>query len=157
MLPEGTCYTHGPVVSGIPKPEVAWFLEGIPVRRRECVVDIYEDGASHYLCLRRARMRDSGRYSCTASNSLGHVSCSWTLLVDREYISRWILDVVTFIGYSMPQAVQVLQLHTLVGNCHPYLQTKGKVTAPPPFLIRCLSQSHLSTGIPQSLPRPVDS
>ncbi|XP_036059804.1 myosin light chain kinase, smooth muscle isoform X2 [Onychomys torridus] len=71
-------------VSGIPKPEVAWFLEGLPVRRREGVIEIYEDGASHYLCLRRARMRDSGRYSCTASNILGHVSCSWTLLVERS-------------------------------------------------------------------------
>ncbi|MEJ1283224.1 myosin light polypeptide kinase [Cricetulus griseus] len=71
-------------VSGIPKPEVVWFLEGIPVRRREGVTEIYEDGASHYLCLRRARMRDSGRYSCTASNSLGQVSCSWTLLVERS-------------------------------------------------------------------------
>ncbi|XP_057620102.1 myosin light chain kinase, smooth muscle isoform X2 [Chionomys nivalis] len=75
-------------VSGIPKPEVAWFLEGIPVRRREGIVEIYEDGASHYLCLRRARMRDSGRYSCTASNSLGHVSCSWTLLVDRSDLAQ---------------------------------------------------------------------
>lgn len=107
-------------------------MEGIPVRRREGIVEIYEDGASHYLCLRRARMRDSGQYSCTASNSLGHVSCSWTLLVNREYISRWILGVVTLIGHCMPQAVQVLQLHTLVGSCHPNLQAKGKVTAHTP-------------------------
>ncbi|CAO2631665.1 Myosin light chain kinase, smooth muscle, partial [Lemmus lemmus] len=75
-------------VSGIPKPEVTWFLEGIPVRRRDGIVEIYEDGAFHYLCLRRARMRDSGRYSCTASNSLGHVSCSWTLLVDRSDLAQ---------------------------------------------------------------------
>ncbi|XP_026643874.1 myosin light chain kinase, smooth muscle isoform X2 [Microtus ochrogaster] len=75
-------------VSGIPKPEVSWFLEGIPVKRQEGVVEIYEDGASHYLCLRRARMRDSGRYSCTASNSLGHVSCSWTLLVNRSDLAQ---------------------------------------------------------------------
>ncbi|XP_051005818.1 myosin light chain kinase, smooth muscle [Acomys russatus] len=71
-------------VSGIPKPEVAWFLEGIPVKRQEGITEIYEDGAAHYLCLPRARRRDSGRYSCTASNSLGQVSCSWTLLVDRR-------------------------------------------------------------------------
>ncbi|XP_037065678.1 myosin light chain kinase, smooth muscle isoform X3 [Peromyscus leucopus] len=75
-------------VSGIPKPEVAWFLEGVPVRRREGVIEIYEDGASHYLCLRRARMRDSGSYSCTASNILGHVSCSWTLLVERSNLAQ---------------------------------------------------------------------
>lgn len=122
MLPEGTCSTHGPVVSGIPKPEVAWFLEGVPVRRREGVIEIYEDGASHYLCLRRTRMRDSGRYSCTASNILGHVSCSWTLLVEREYIPPT----------PMIQAVQFLQLRTLDCSCHPHGQTKGEVTAPTP-------------------------
>ncbi|XP_073929401.1 myosin light chain kinase, smooth muscle isoform X3 [Castor canadensis] len=70
-------------VSGVPKPEVAWFLEGIPVRRQKGVVEVYEDGGSHYLCLLRARARDSGRYSCTASNIQGQVSCSWTLLVER--------------------------------------------------------------------------
>ncbi|CAH6792292.1 Mylk [Phodopus roborovskii] len=75
-------------VSGIPKPEVAWFLEGIPVRRREGIIEVYEDGASHYLCLRKARMRDSGRYSCTASNRLGQVSCSWTLLVERSNLAQ---------------------------------------------------------------------
>ncbi|XP_059543625.1 myosin light chain kinase, smooth muscle isoform X1 [Myotis daubentonii] len=70
-------------VSGIPKPQVAWFLEGVPVRRREGTVEIYEDGGSHYLCLLRARARDSGRYSCIASNIRGQVSCDWTLLVKR--------------------------------------------------------------------------
>ncbi|ELK23349.1 Myosin light chain kinase, smooth muscle [Myotis davidii] len=70
-------------VSGIPKPQVAWFLEGVPVRRREGTVEIYEDGGSHYLCLLRARARDSGRYSCVASNIRGQVSCDWTLLVKR--------------------------------------------------------------------------
>lgn len=75
-----------PVVSGIPKPQVAWFLEGVPMRRREGTVEIYEDGGSHYLCLLRARARDSGSYSCIASNVRGQVSCDWTLLVKSECI-----------------------------------------------------------------------
>ncbi|XP_012495074.1 PREDICTED: myosin light chain kinase, smooth muscle [Propithecus coquereli] len=70
-------------VSGIPKPEVAWFLEGTLVRRQKGTVEVYEDAGSHYLCLLRARARDSGKYSCTASNIQGQVSCSWTLLVER--------------------------------------------------------------------------
>ncbi|XP_004873682.1 myosin light chain kinase, smooth muscle isoform X2 [Heterocephalus glaber] len=70
-------------VSGIPKPEVAWFLEGIPVQTREGTTEVYEHGGSHYLCLLRARARDSGQYSCTASNSQGQVSCTWTLLVEK--------------------------------------------------------------------------
>ncbi|XP_045041700.2 myosin light chain kinase, smooth muscle isoform X1 [Desmodus rotundus] len=70
-------------VSGIPKPQVTWFLEGAPVRRREGTMEIYEDGGSHYLCLLRARARDSGKYSCTASNVRGQVSCDWMLLVKK--------------------------------------------------------------------------
>ncbi|KAG8508541.1 Myosin light chain kinase, smooth muscle [Galemys pyrenaicus] len=70
-------------VSGNPKPEVTWFLEGAPVRRREGSIEVYEDGGSHYLCLLSARPRDSGNYSCTASNIRGRVSCGWTLLVKR--------------------------------------------------------------------------
>ncbi|XP_042523295.1 myosin light chain kinase, smooth muscle isoform X1 [Dipodomys spectabilis] len=75
-------------VSGIPKPEVTWSLEGIPVRSQPSILEIYEDGGSHYLCLLRARARDTGRYSCTASNSQGQASCSWTLLVERPAIMR---------------------------------------------------------------------
>ncbi|XP_043450277.1 myosin light chain kinase, smooth muscle isoform X3 [Prionailurus bengalensis] len=70
-------------VSGTPKPEVTWFLEGAPVRRREGIVEVYEEGRCHHLCLLRARARDSGNYSCTASNVQGQVSCGWTLLVKQ--------------------------------------------------------------------------
>ncbi|XP_023584561.1 myosin light chain kinase, smooth muscle isoform X3 [Trichechus manatus latirostris] len=70
-------------VSGVPKPEVAWFLEGVPVRRQEGTTEVYEAAGSHYLCLLRARTKDSGNYSCTASNVQGQVSCSWTLQVKK--------------------------------------------------------------------------
>ncbi|KAM8906065.1 myosin light chain kinase, smooth muscle [Lycaon pictus] len=70
-------------VSGTPKPEVTWFLEGAPVKRREGMVEVYEEGGCHYLCLLRVRAKDSGSYSCTASNVRGQVSCGWTLLVKR--------------------------------------------------------------------------
>ncbi|VFV33368.1 myosin light chain smooth [Lynx pardinus] len=70
-------------VSGTPKPEVTWFLEGAPVRRREGIVEVYEEGGCHHLCLLRVRARDSGNYSCTASNVQGQVSCGWTLLVKQ--------------------------------------------------------------------------
>uniref|UniRef100_A0ABI7XTZ8 Myosin light chain kinase, smooth muscle n=1 Tax=Felis catus TaxID=9685 RepID=A0ABI7XTZ8_FELCA len=70
-------------VSGTPKPEVTWFLEGAPVRRREGIVEVFEEGGCHHLCLLRARARDSGNYSCTASNVQGQASCGWTLLVKQ--------------------------------------------------------------------------
>ncbi|XP_046514048.1 myosin light chain kinase, smooth muscle isoform X4 [Equus quagga] len=75
-------------VSGIPKPEVTWFLEGAPVRRQEDTIEVYEDGRSHYLCLLRAQVKDSGSYSCTASNVRGQVSCDWTLLVKKKKSDR---------------------------------------------------------------------
>uniref|UniRef100_A0A4X1TIG3 Myosin light chain kinase, smooth muscle n=1 Tax=Sus scrofa TaxID=9823 RepID=A0A4X1TIG3_PIG len=71
-------------VSGVPKPEVTWFLDGAPVKRREGTFEVYEAGGSHYLCLPRARARDSGNYSCTATNIRGQVSCTWTLLVKKK-------------------------------------------------------------------------
>ncbi|XP_065732104.1 myosin light chain kinase, smooth muscle isoform X3 [Phocoena phocoena] len=70
-------------ISGIPKPEVTWFLDGAPLRRREGTIEVYEAGGAHYLCLLRARARDNGNYSCTATNVRGRVSCGWTLLVKR--------------------------------------------------------------------------
>ncbi|XP_037693002.1 myosin light chain kinase, smooth muscle isoform X2 [Choloepus didactylus] len=70
-------------VSGFPNPEVAWFLDGAPVRRREGMVEVYDDAGSHCLCLLKAHVKDSGNYSCTASNIRGQVSCSWTLVVKR--------------------------------------------------------------------------
>ncbi|XP_066097851.1 myosin light chain kinase, smooth muscle isoform X1 [Saccopteryx bilineata] len=80
---EGQTVTFRCEVSGIPKPQVTWFLEGVPVRSREGTAEIYEDGGSHCLCLLRARARDSGNYSCTASSVRGQTSCNWTLLVKR--------------------------------------------------------------------------
>ena len=78
----------GPVVSGIPKPDVTWFLDGVPVRSQQGTIEVYEAGGAHYLCLRRARARDSGDYSCTAANVRGQVSCHWTLLVKSEYVPQ---------------------------------------------------------------------
>lgn len=132
-----SCSSPGPVVSGIPKPGVAWFLEGTPVRRQEGSIEVYEDAGSHYLCLLRARTRDSGTYSCTASNARGQVSCSWTLQVESEYTSpghpafsvgqpvmgcftfcRW------FISYSP------LPWCTARQKCHPQPHARAKYVAP---------------------------
>ncbi|KAB0362352.1 hypothetical protein FD754_006508, partial [Muntiacus muntjak] len=73
-------------VSGIPKPDVTWFLDGVPVRSQEGTIEVYEAGGAHYLCLWRARARDSGNYSCTAANVRGQVSCRWTLLVKKPAV-----------------------------------------------------------------------
>ncbi|KAJ1070645.1 hypothetical protein K5549_003624 [Capra hircus] len=73
-------------VSGIPKPEVTWFLDGVPVRSREGRIEVYEAGGTHYLCLWRAQAQDSGSYSCTAANVRGQASCHWSLLVKQPAV-----------------------------------------------------------------------
>lgn len=67
---------------------MTWFLDGVPVRSQEGSIEVYEAGGTHYLCLWRARARDSGSYSCTATNVRGQASCRWTLLVKSEYVPQ---------------------------------------------------------------------
>uniref|UniRef100_A0A2R9AD67 Myosin light chain kinase, smooth muscle n=1 Tax=Pan paniscus TaxID=9597 RepID=A0A2R9AD67_PANPA len=111
-------------VSGIPKPEVAWFLEGTPVRRQEGSIEVYEDAGSHYLCLLKARTRDSGTYSCTASNAQGQVSCSWTLQVESEYTSPG------HPAFSVGQPFMgPLPWCTARQKCHPQSHAKAKCVA----------------------------
>lgn len=124
-----SCPSPGPVVSGTPKPEVTWLLEGAPVRRREGVVEVYDEGGCHYLCLLRARARDGGSYSCTASNVRGQVSCSWTLLVKREYAPPATLG--SLWGPSMGRL-----LPWSITSCYP----RAGCTSPP----TCQGQSHCS-------------
>ncbi|XP_071419034.1 myosin light chain kinase, smooth muscle isoform X2 [Pithys albifrons albifrons] len=72
-------------VSGKPKPDVKWFKEGRPVKAGEDV-QIYEEDGIHCLWLKKACLRDSGSYSCTAVNPNGQTSTSWLLTVSNQPI-----------------------------------------------------------------------
>ena len=133
-----SCPSRGPVVSGTPKPEVTWFLEGAPVKRREGMFEVYEEGGCHYLCLLRVRPKDSGSYSCTASNVRGQVSCGWTLLVKREYAPPVILG--SLLG-GLASVGRFLHCRTVTSyrphaGCptrqkhHPHPHANAKVIAP---------------------------
>ncbi|XP_071419035.1 myosin light chain kinase, smooth muscle isoform X3 [Pithys albifrons albifrons] len=74
-------------VSGKPKPDVKWFKEGRPVKAGEDV-QIYEEDGIHCLWLKKACLRDSGSYSCTAVNPNGQTSTSWLLTVSRPKVEE---------------------------------------------------------------------
>lgn len=134
-----SCPSPGPVVSGTPKPEVTWFLEGAPVKRREGMVEVYEEGGCHYLCLLRVRAKDSGSYSCTASNVRGQVSCGWTLLVKREYAPPVILGSLLGGGAGIRGALPTLQDCPLLPSpC--WVSNPTEASSPP----TCQRQSHCS-------------
>uniref|UniRef100_A0A8C0UBR0 Myosin light chain kinase, smooth muscle n=1 Tax=Cyanistes caeruleus TaxID=156563 RepID=A0A8C0UBR0_CYACU len=72
-------------VSGKPKPDVEWFKEGRPIKAGEDV-QIYEEDGIHCLWIKKAYLRDSGSYSCTAVNPEGQTSTSWLLTVRNQPI-----------------------------------------------------------------------
>ncbi|XP_037998831.1 myosin light chain kinase, smooth muscle isoform X2 [Motacilla alba alba] len=74
-------------VSGKPKPDVEWFKEGRPIKAGEDV-QIYEDDGIHCLWIKKANLRDSGSYSCTAANPKGQTSTSWLLTVRRPKVEE---------------------------------------------------------------------
>uniref|UniRef100_A0A8C3RA48 Myosin light chain kinase, smooth muscle n=1 Tax=Cyanoderma ruficeps TaxID=181631 RepID=A0A8C3RA48_9PASS len=74
-------------VSGKPKPDVEWFKEGRPIIAGEDV-QIYEEDGIHCLWIKKACLRDSGSYSCTAVNPKGQTSTSWLLTVRRPKVEE---------------------------------------------------------------------
>lgn len=72
-------------VSGKPKPDVEWFKEGRPIKAGEDV-QIYEEDGIHCLWIKKANLRDSGSYSCTAANPKGQSSTSWLLTVRSKQV-----------------------------------------------------------------------
>uniref|UniRef100_A0A8C0ZAI1 Myosin light chain kinase, smooth muscle n=1 Tax=Cyanistes caeruleus TaxID=156563 RepID=A0A8C0ZAI1_CYACU len=74
-------------VSGKPKPDVEWFKEGRPIKAGEDV-QIYEEDGIHCLWIKKAYLRDSGSYSCTAVNPEGQTSTSWLLTVRRPKVEE---------------------------------------------------------------------
>ncbi|NWX30729.1 MYLK protein, partial [Notiomystis cincta] len=74
-------------VSGKPKPDVEWFKEGRPIKAGEDV-QIYEEDGIHCLWIKKAHLRDSGSYSCTAVNPKGQTSTSWLLTVRRPRVEE---------------------------------------------------------------------
>ncbi|KAG7466950.1 hypothetical protein MATL_G00147860 [Megalops atlanticus] len=67
-------------VSGSPAPTLSWAKDGLPLRGR-AGVSVRQEGDLHLLCLERVCKAAAGMYGCTATNSRGKASATWTLNV----------------------------------------------------------------------------
>lgn len=76
-------------VIGSPKPDVLWLKDGEELKMNERFV-MWNDGNYNTLEIGRTILEDSGRYTISARNDLGSVSCHCHLTVDkgiRAYIA----------------------------------------------------------------------
>lgn len=78
---EGSPAEMSVTVSGFPKPEVTWYLDGLPVR----------DDINHRVVWNEDRVAlqitpavidDEGVYTVKAANALGHASCQAEFIVE---------------------------------------------------------------------------
>ena len=67
-------------VSGFPKPEVTWFLDGLPVRN-DMHHRITESGQEVTLTISPAMIDDEGVYTVKAANALGSTLCQAEVIV----------------------------------------------------------------------------
>ncbi|XP_066542183.1 myosin light chain kinase, smooth muscle isoform X2 [Hoplias malabaricus] len=67
-------------ISGWPVPAVSWVKDGTVLRLRAGIFS-QQEGSLHLLCIDNVQKADAGHYGCTATNSRGKVTASWTLMV----------------------------------------------------------------------------
>ncbi|TSM68901.1 Myosin light chain kinase, smooth muscle [Bagarius yarrelli] len=79
---QGTEVTFKCQVAGWPAPNVTWVKDGA-LLRHETGISTQQEGSLHLLCVKNVQNADAGQYSCTATNSVGKVTCSLTLTVKK--------------------------------------------------------------------------
>uniref|UniRef100_A0AAR2J2Y9 Myosin light chain kinase, smooth muscle n=1 Tax=Pygocentrus nattereri TaxID=42514 RepID=A0AAR2J2Y9_PYGNA len=72
-------------VSGWPVPAVSWVKDGAVLRQR-AGISTQQEGSLHLLCVENVQKADAGQYGCTATNSKGKVTSSWTLTVKSVHV-----------------------------------------------------------------------
>lgn len=72
-------------VSGWPVPTVSWVKDGAVLRLRAGISSQQEDNL-HLLYVENVQKTDAGQYTCTATNSKGKATCSWTLAVKSKCV-----------------------------------------------------------------------
>ncbi|XP_036428772.1 titin-like [Colossoma macropomum] len=74
-------------VTGTPRPQVQWFKGSTEIKPSlNCCVVTDPDGTG-FLIMIDAQQRDSGLYTCRASNTFGEATCSAELIVFRKSFS----------------------------------------------------------------------
>lgn len=71
-------------VSGVPRPDIAWYFNDKPILRDTDKYKIKRDGDACCLYVRNCTTGDSGRYKCRAVNKDGEDECEAKLLVVDE-------------------------------------------------------------------------
>ncbi|XP_046701046.1 myosin light chain kinase, smooth muscle isoform X1 [Silurus meridionalis] len=67
-------------VTSWPVSTVSWVKDGA-VLRLGAGISIQQEDSLYLLCVEKVQKTDAGHYSCTATNSKGKATCSWTLTV----------------------------------------------------------------------------
>ena len=74
-------------VRGIPKPEIAWFRDGKPLKSGDYRYNIFEKEDCNYFEIDNISILDTGEYTCTASNVMGAVYSAISIIVEG-WLSR---------------------------------------------------------------------
>ncbi|RCN39029.1 immunoglobulin I-set domain protein [Ancylostoma caninum] len=72
------------IVSGLPTPEVKWYVDGDVIQQSREYDIVYEDGVC-ILRINEALAEDEGEYSCEATNSVGRAETKCFLRVLGKY------------------------------------------------------------------------
>uniref|UniRef100_A0A3P9CR64 Ig-like domain-containing protein n=1 Tax=Maylandia zebra TaxID=106582 RepID=A0A3P9CR64_9CICH len=74
-------------VSGVPQPQVFWYKNSQEIKQSEFFrISQFDDSCQ--LEISRVYPEDEGEYTCMATNNGGTVSCSATLTLDGEFITK---------------------------------------------------------------------
>lgn len=71
-------------VNGFPKPEITWYLDGLPVRN-DLHHRVIEDEDVNVLHISAVGVDDEGVYTVKANNTIGAAQCQGELLVECKY------------------------------------------------------------------------
>lgn len=112
-------------VTGIPKPKIQWFLNGVMLNPSADYKFVF-DGDSHSLIILFTKLADEGEYTCIASNEYGKAVCSAYLKINSKEE-----------GYKEAETESAVEksLEKHEGPC-------------PPYFLKELKPIHCAQGLP---------
>uniref|UniRef100_A0AAZ1X568 Ig-like domain-containing protein n=1 Tax=Oreochromis aureus TaxID=47969 RepID=A0AAZ1X568_OREAU len=116
-------------VSGVPQPQVFWYKNSQALSSEFFRISQFDDSCQ--LEISRVYPEDDGEYTCMATNNGGTVSCSATLTLDGEFITKK----KGCFSYSETIEVSITEAHSIHwANEHALFKDKSKpgTDLPPP-------------------------
>ncbi|KAK0180904.1 hypothetical protein PV327_003237 [Microctonus hyperodae] len=102
-------------ITGIPRPDVAWYYNDKPIPKDNDKYKIKRDGDAYYLYIKDCNPNDDGRYKCRAVNKDGETSCEAYLTVADKIDKQ--------------QKVEPPSFMKRIGDCEVYKGMTAKFTA----------------------------